>query len=131
MPLLADLRDWLDTNLPLVPRQSALGKALNYMHKQWPSLIVYVEHGDLRIDNNLIENAIRPLVISRRNFLFCSSVAGANATANLLSPIETAKSNRTVTCENYLQNCRKPLTSRRLRRCCLMVTFCWTERFAY
>ena len=94
MPLLADLRDWLDTNLPLVPRQSALGKALNYMHKQWPSLIVYVEHGDLRIDNNLIENAIRPLVISRRNFLFCSSVAGANATANLLSLIETAKANK-------------------------------------
>ncbi|MGI9404161.1 MAG: IS66 family transposase, partial [Hyphomicrobium sp.] len=62
VPLLDDLRDWLDTNLPRVPRQSALGKALNYMHKQWPSLIVYVEHGDLRIDNNLIENVIRPLV---------------------------------------------------------------------
>ena len=64
------------------------------MHKQWPSLIVYVEHGDLRIDNNLVENAIRPLVIGRKNFLFCNSVAGANATANLYSLIETARANK-------------------------------------
>ncbi len=93
VPLLNDLRHWLDTHLPLVPKQSALGKALNYMHKQWPGLIVYVEHGDLRIDNNLVENAIRPFVVGRKNYLFCDSVAGANATANLYSLIETAKAN--------------------------------------
>ncbi len=93
LPLLDDLRQWLDEHLPLVPKQSALGKALNYMHKQWPGLIVYVEHGDLRIDNNLIENAIRPFVVGRKNYLFCDSVAGANATANLYSLIETAKAN--------------------------------------
>ncbi len=94
VPLLDDLRKWLYTHLPLVPMLSALGKALNYMHKQWPSLIVYVENGDLRIDNNLIENAIRPLVIGRKNFLFCNSIADANATANLYSLIESAKANK-------------------------------------
>ena len=93
VPLLNDLRQWLDEHLPLVPKQSALGKALNYLHRQWPTLIVYVEHGDLRIDNNWIENAIRPFVVGRKNYLFCDSVAGANATANLLSLIETAKAN--------------------------------------
>ncbi len=91
VPLLNDLRQWLDTQLPLVPRQSALGKALNYLHRQWASLVVYVEHGDLRIDNNLVENAIRPFVVGRKNYLFCDSVAGARATANLYSLIETAK----------------------------------------
>jgi transposase len=93
VPLLNDLRRWLDEHLPLVPKQSALGKALNYLHKQWPGLIVYVEHGDLRIDNNRVENAIRPFVVGRKNYLFCDSVAGANATANLYSLIETAKAN--------------------------------------
>ena len=54
---------------------------------------MYVEHGDLRIDNNLVENAIRPFVVGWKNYLFCDSVAGANATANLYSLIETAKAN--------------------------------------
>lgn len=64
-----------------------------YAHKQWPKLIVYPEDGRLNIDNNLTENAIRPIVIGRKNFLFCDSVAGANAGANLYSLIETAKAN--------------------------------------
>ncbi|MEM8562571.1 MAG: IS66 family transposase [Pseudomonadota bacterium] len=93
IPLLDDLRQWLDEHLPRVPRQSALGKALNYLNRQWPTLTVYTEHGDLRIDNNLVENAIRPFVVGRKNYLFRDSVAGANATANLYSLIETAKAN--------------------------------------
>jgi transposase len=92
-PLLDDLRLWLDQKIPLVPPTSALGKAMNYAHKQWPKLIVYAEDGRLRMDNNLVENAIRPFVIGRKNFLFCDSVAGANASANLYSLIETAKAN--------------------------------------
>ena len=93
MPLLADIRSWLDENLPIVPPRSPLCKAMNYAHKQWPKLIVYVENGRLRIDSNLTENAIRPLVIGRKNWLFCDTVAGANASANLYSLIETAKAN--------------------------------------
>jgi len=92
-PLLDELRLWLDQHLPLVPPTSALGKAMNYVHKQWPKLIVYTEDGRLRMDNNLVENAIRPFVIGRKNYLFCDSVAGANASANLYSLIETAKAN--------------------------------------
>jgi len=66
---------------------------MNYAHKQWRKLIVYVEDGRVRIDNNLTENAIRPFVIGRKNFLFCDTVAGANVSANLYSLIETAKAN--------------------------------------
>jgi transposase len=46
-----------------------------------------------RIDNNLTENAIRPFVIGRKNWLFCDTVAGSNPSANLYSLIETAKAN--------------------------------------
>lgn len=53
-----------------MPPQSALGKALNYGDKQWVKLTVYVEDGRLRMDNNLTENAIRPFVIGRKNWLF-------------------------------------------------------------
>ena len=60
---------------------------------QWPKLIRYVDNGAWPIDNNLCENAIRPFVIGRRNWLFSDTVAGANASANLYSLIETCKAN--------------------------------------
>jgi transposase len=93
LPLLEDIRRWLDKHLPIVPPRSALGKAMNYAHKQWPKLTVYVEDGNLTINNNLTENAIRPFVIGRKNWLFCDTVAGANASANICSLIEMAKAN--------------------------------------
>jgi transposase len=89
--LLEDIRCWLDEYLPIVPPRSPLGKAMNHAHKQWSKLTVYVADGRLRIDNNLTENAIRPFVIGRTIFLFCDTVAGASASANLYSLIETAK----------------------------------------
>ncbi len=93
LPVLNDFRKWLDKHLVVVPPKSALGKAMNYADKQWPKLTTYTLDGRLRIDNNLTENAIRPFVIGRKNFLFCASVAGAKASANLYSLIETAKAN--------------------------------------
>ncbi len=92
-PLLDELRIWLDQHIPIVPPRSALGKAMNYTHKQWPKLTVFIEDGRLRMDNNLVENAIRSFVIGRKNFLFCDTVNGANASVNLYSLIETAKAN--------------------------------------
>ncbi len=93
VPLLDAFRTWLDQHIPVVPPRSALGKAINYANKQWPKLTVYAEDGRLRMDNNLTENAIRPFVIGRKNFLFCDSVAGAKSSASLYSLIETAKAN--------------------------------------
>ncbi len=56
---------------------------MNFAHKQRPKLAVYIEDGRLRMDNNLVENAIRPFVIGRKKSLFCDTVNGANASANL------------------------------------------------
>lgn len=92
-PILNEMRKWLDEALPQVPPETLTGKALTYLNNQWPQLIRYLDDGRLRIDNNLVENAIRPFVVGRKNFLFCDTVRGANASANLYSLIETAKAN--------------------------------------
>lgn len=92
-PILKQMREWLDQALPQVPPTTLTGKALNYLHNQWPKLIRYLDDGRLRIDNNLVENAIRPFVVGRKNWLFSDTVRGAHASANLYSLIETAKAN--------------------------------------
>ena len=92
-PLLDQIRKWLTKHLPVVVKQSALGKAMHYMNDEWDTLTVYVNDGRLRPDNNLVENAIRPFVIGRKNSLFSDTVSGAKASANLYSLIETAKAN--------------------------------------
>ena len=92
-PVLDDLRSWLDDTLPLVPPTSATGKALNYLHREWDKLIRYMDDGRLKIDNNGAENAIRPFVVGRKNWLFSASVKGVKASVNLYSLIETAKAN--------------------------------------
>jgi hypothetical protein len=65
LPVLTELREWLNKTQPTVVPGSALGRALSYMHDYWAKLIRYVERGDLPIDNNRVENAIRPFVIGR------------------------------------------------------------------
>jgi transposase len=91
VPLLNEIRLWLDTSLPQVPPTSLTGKALYYLNNQWDKLIRYCEDGRLEIDNNATERTIRPFVIGRRNWLFSDTVAGAKASANLYSLIETVK----------------------------------------
>lgn len=93
LPVLQKIKIWLDKSLSHAPSQSLIGKALHYLHEQWPKLIRYVESGDYPIDNNAAENAIRPFVIGRKNWIFSTSPKGATASANLYSVIETAKAN--------------------------------------
>jgi len=92
-PVLAKIEGLLVEHLHGVTPGSLLGKALHYLSSQWPKLIRFVENGTWPLDNNLCENAIRPFVVGRRNWLFCDTVAGAQASANLYSLIETCKAN--------------------------------------
>lgn len=92
-PVLAKIEGLLVQHLHAVTPGSLLGKALHYLSSQWPKLIRFVDNGAWPIDNNLCENAIRPFVVGRRNWLFCDTVAGAQASANLYSLIETCKAN--------------------------------------
>lgn len=94
VPLLQQLRAWLDKMLSTVLPSGKLGEALLYLHKCWHKLIRYTERGDLPIDNNRAENAIRPFVVGRKNWLFSDTPQGANASAIIYGVIETAKANR-------------------------------------
>lgn len=93
LPVLQKLRDWLDDTLAVVAPKSKMGEALGYLHKVWPRLIRYLERGDLPIDNNPVEGAIRPFVVGRKGWLFSDTSAGAHASAVLYSLLETAKAN--------------------------------------
>jgi len=92
-PILDEIRTWLDAALPQVPPTSATGKALNYLNNEWSKLNRYLDDGRLEIDNNGAENAIRPFVLGRKNWLFSASVKGVKSSVNLYSLIETAKAN--------------------------------------
>ena len=92
-PLFDKLEKWRQKSLANTPPKTALGRALYYLDKQWPRLIGYLDDGTYPIDNNWAENAVRPFVIGRKNWLFANSQAGARASANLYSLIETAKAN--------------------------------------
>jgi transposase len=92
-PALDELHDWMEKMLPMVPPKSALGTALSYMRNYWGKLVRYTERGDLPIDNNRCENAIRPFVVGRKAWLFSDMPAGANASAIIYSLVETAKAN--------------------------------------
>lgn len=92
-PIIDKLKQWLDKTIVNTPPKSTLGKALQYLNNQWTRLIAYLDGGSRPIDNNRAENAIRPFVIGRKNWLFSSSQSGAHASANLYSLIETAKVN--------------------------------------
>jgi transposase len=92
-PLLDQLKAWLDKTQPHIAGQTALGKAVNYLASNWSRLVRYAEAGHLPIDNNRAENAIRPFVIGRKNWLFSDTPRGATASARIYSLIETAKAN--------------------------------------
>ncbi len=92
-PVLDQLKAWLDKTQPQVVGQTALGKAVNYLASNWSRLERYIEAGHLPIDNNRAENALRPFVIGRKNWLFSDTPAGATASAQIYSLIETAKAN--------------------------------------
>ena len=101
-PIVEGFETWLKEDAIKIPPRSLLGKAFNYTLSQWPRLIKYLDNGLVRMDNNLIENAIRPFVIGRKNWLFSVTPEGARASALFYSLIETAKANG-LEPSNYLR----------------------------
>jgi transposase len=92
-PLLDAFKDWLQSKQPQTPPKGLLGQAISYTLANWEKLIIYLEDGRLRPDNNLVENAIRPFVVGRKNWLFAGSPDGARASATFFTLIGTAKAN--------------------------------------
>lgn len=92
-PILSEFKAWLDKKGLQTPPKGLLGKAVAYTLGQWERLARYVDSGLLTPDNNLAENAIRPFVVGRKNWMFSGNPEGAQASAALYSLIETAKAN--------------------------------------
>ena len=93
LPVLEKLRNWLENRQPQVPPSTLLGKAIGYAWDQWPKLVRYLDSPHLRPDNNACEQAIRPFVVGRKNWLLAGSPVGATASAGWYSLIETSKIN--------------------------------------
>jgi transposase len=92
-PILEEFHEWLTKKKNQVVPESKLGEAVLYTLRQWHKLIRYLGHHLLTPDNNGVENAIRPFVVGRKNWIFNNTPNGANASAVIYSLIETAKAN--------------------------------------
>jgi len=92
-PVLVEIEEWLGKNIHETLPKSAIGKAIAYTVNLWPKLKAYVNDGKYEIDNNLIENAIRPLALGRKNYLFAGSHNAAQRAAMFYSFFATCKIN--------------------------------------
>jgi hypothetical protein len=93
VPLLKQLRLWLQDNAPTLMKGGKTREAVDYTLNQWDKLIRYCDDGQLHISNILAENAIRPIAMGRKAWLFADTPAGARASAIYFSLVETAKAN--------------------------------------
>ena len=93
VPQLDALKRWLDELQPKVLGNTGLDKAVNYTLKRWNALARVADDGRYPIDNNPIENAIRPIAIGRKNWLFAGSETAGKRAAAIMSLIATAKAN--------------------------------------
>ena len=101
-PILSEFWQWIGQNQGRILPKSALGKAMAYAVNIRKGLEAYLEDGNCEISNNIAENIIRPFTIGRKNWLFCNSTKGAQASAAVYSLIETCKAND-VDAFRYLQ----------------------------
>jgi transposase len=90
-PILNALGEWLRGEAVKVLPKSAIGDAIAYTLSNWPALSRYVEAECLSIDNNASENAMRPIAVGRKNWLFCGSDAGGQTAATLMSLTASCK----------------------------------------
>jgi len=93
MPVLEKMEHWMKDHLMEVPPKSALGMAIAYTLNLWPRLIRYMDDGRFHIDNNLIENSIRPVALGRKNYLFAGSHDAAQNAALMYSFLASCKIN--------------------------------------
>lgn len=92
-PILKEMYEWLDHHEPLVLPKSPLGRAIHYAREHLPAVARYLEDGRLALDNNIMERAIKMVVIGRKNWLFAHSQDGAVANAVMYTMVQSAIAN--------------------------------------
>jgi transposase len=91
-PILESFGSWLEGERAKVLPRSPIGEAISYTRSNWTALSRYLEAGFLSIDNNAVENALRPIAVGRKNWLFCGSDRGGQTAATLMSLTSSCKS---------------------------------------
>ena len=92
-PILDALHNWMLAQRDRVPNGSATAKALDYSLKRWLALTRYLDDGAVPIDNNQVENQIRPWALGRSNWLFAGSLRSGKRAAAIMSLIQSARMN--------------------------------------
>ena len=90
-PILISLEKWMEATYPTVLPKSLMGISIAYAYSIWPRMKNYLKEGRLKIDNNGVENAIRPIALSRKNFLFCGNHQAAENTTIICSLLASCK----------------------------------------
>lgn len=90
-PVLISLGEWMKLQYAQVLPKSDIGEALAYSIKRWDRLMIYTQDGNLKIDNNAVENSIRPVALGRKNYLFAGSHEAARRSGMLYSLLGTCK----------------------------------------
>ena len=93
-PILKEMKTWLGEHYTQVLPKSSIGKAIGYTLRQWDKLCRYTENGSWKIDNNGVENKIRPVALGRKNYLFAGSHQAAQQAAMIYSFLGTCKINK-------------------------------------
>jgi len=91
VPVMDALGQWLVNEYPGILPKSTIGKAFNYLIARYNKIYIYLQDGRLEIDNNLIENSIRPVALGRKNYLFAGSHTGAEKAAMVYSLLGSCK----------------------------------------
>jgi len=94
LPILDELEKWMEKTYLTVLPKSRMGQAIAYAYTLWPRMKNYLKDGRLKIDNNLAENAIRPIALSRKNFLFCGNHEAAENMAVICSLLASCKASQ-------------------------------------
>ncbi len=92
-PKVEALLDWLEGLRPKINSGSATAKAVDYLLRRKAAFTAYLDDGRFPVDNNPVENAIRPVALGRKNWLFAGSLLAGQRAANIMSLIQTAKAN--------------------------------------
>ena len=90
-PIMEHLKAWMETEGIKFSERSLMGKAVTYAYTRWDNMMRYLENGAIQIDNNLAENAIRPITLGRKNYLFCGNHEAAGWMSVICSLIGTCK----------------------------------------
>jgi transposase len=91
-PALEKLRAWLEKYKGIIPPTSTLGRALGYLHRQWPRLVLFLDDGNIELTNNRRERELRKLVLGKKNWLFVGHDLGGERTAAILTIVATCVS---------------------------------------